>query len=759
MFGADNYDRINAILKSSFKEENGMIEKVKKIIWLLILCLFICSDCITLNAAEDDNLPTPHSQDSYGRIRKSSLSVTDDGYMRVYYNGQMICIEFYDFNFNLLSKKSVDMELSYWGGFYAGEKYYYIAVGQDNDEEDDTAEVLRIIKYDKNWNRLGAASITGNLQLFDGGVTTVFDHGHAAFTERNGTLYLATGHGGYRLGDGLRHQGLILIAVDTDSMTGEIIRSDLLHSFAQCMAHDEDYVYLAELSDAQKSILLSQYEGSGVDTKTKNTIKALEIGDVSCANLDDMALSADNVFCLGTSVDQTKYGKEENLSYNIYLTVTPKNNFTEESTTLKWITDYNDGYSGYTFRDLHITKINDNRFMIAWTKFGNGEAPESINTYDDILSGAYMHYVFVDGNGDIIGKENTCLSASMTDCRPVLNGTSISYYASDDMNVGFYTIDAYSGEADKKVYRIAGKDAVWDIDGDVLTISGAGKVEYTYQFWPYDIHKKIKKIVFEDGIEEISERSFAHFENLTEVVIPDSVTYIGSEAFFVNSFYSSRHKIVICGNDGSYAEQYANYNKLDFKSPSGNVKVADFIFASYENCDFYKDASGDVRCYDSKGKPVINDFKCDGEYTYYFQADGTAMKDRLTYHPDGIHVIYFDENGHEVFSDFANVKKTIAGEDVNDFCFFDVFGYMYVDVLTYDKTGTVLYYANPYGVMEMGKWFQFSDTVKWADGTSAEGIAGGYGYADADGTLLTNTQTTDWEGRSCYLQGNGVALY
>ena len=187
--------------------------------------------------------------------------------------------------------------------------------------------------------------------------------------------------------------------------------------------------------------------------------------------------------------------------------------------------------------------------------------------------------------------------------------------------------------------------------------------------------------------------------------------------------------------------------------------LAGAMFATYEGYDFYKNAAGDVRCYDSDGNPVINEFKCDGTYTYYFQLDGTAMKDRLSYHPDGEHVIYFDAEGHEVFSDFANVKKTISGEDVNDFCFFNVFGYMYVDVITYDKEGKNLYYANPYGVMEMGKWFQFSDTVKWADDTPAEGIAGGYGYANEDGTLMTNTQTYDWEGRSCYLQGNGVAAY
>lgn len=58
------------------------------------------------------------------------------------------------------------------------------------------------------------------------------------------------------------------------------------------------------------------------------------------------------------------------------------------------------------------------------------------------------------------------------------------------------------------------------------------------------------------------------------------------------------------------------------------------------------------------------------------------MKDRLTYHPDGEHVIYFDSEGHDVFSDFARVKKSISGDNVNDLCFFDVYGYMYVDVVT-----------------------------------------------------------------------------
>ena len=41
-------------------------------------------------------------------------------------------------------------------------------------------------------------------------------------------------------------------------------------------------------------------------------------------------------------------------------------------------------------------------------------------------------------------------------------------------------------------------------------------------------------------------------------------------------------------------------------------------------------------------------FFSDGVYTYYLQSDGSPMTNRLTYHPDGEHIIYFDENGHEV---------------------------------------------------------------------------------------------------------------
>ena len=68
--------------------------------------------------------------------------------MRVFYDGKKIGIEYYDDNFMIQSKKSLDMELELWGGFYAGSDAYYLVEGQKNTAESDTAEVIRVIKYD-----------------------------------------------------------------------------------------------------------------------------------------------------------------------------------------------------------------------------------------------------------------------------------------------------------------------------------------------------------------------------------------------------------------------------------------------------------------------------------------------------------------------------------------------------------------------------------------------------------------------------------
>lgn len=95
--------------------------------------------------------------------------------------------------------------------------------------------------------------------------------------------------------------------------------------------------------------------------------------------------------------------------------------------------------------------------------------------------------------------------------------------------------------------------------------------------------------------------------------------------------------------------------------------------------------------------------------------DGTVMKDRLIYHPDGKHVIYFDGQGHEVFSAFSHVSRSIEGDAVNDECYFNIYGYMYVNTVTYDTTGKKLYYINEYGQMQHDGWFKFNPDAGYGD--------------------------------------------
>ena len=140
--------------------------------------------------------------------------------------------------------------------------------------------------------------------------------------------------------------------------------------------------------------------------------------------------------------------------------------------------------------------------------------------------------------------------------------------------------------------------------------------------------------------------------------------------------------------------------------------------------------------YLADGTLVRDAFFCDGEHTFYLQYDGTPMTHRLTYHPDGEHIIYFDQNGWEVFNDFAFVEENMEGEEVDDVCFFDTYGYMYVDRMTWgpsesyfafnqDESGlvshapdifgnprdysSVQFYVSPYGNINCGGLFTFPD--------------------------------------------------
>ena len=588
------------------------MERIKKNLRTVLLAL--CGVMLFLLPAQSVRaalLPTASDNMTVSLRRKSDLVNVDNGYMRVFYNGTSIGIEYYDNNFKILSKKSVAMELPVWGGFYAGSDGYYVVEGKNNLEEDDKAEIIRVIKYDKGWRRKGAASITGNTDLFGGEVRFPFNYGCVEFAEQGDNLYIVTGHEGYvdpNFGQG--HQGFLMIAVDKASMTGKIVDSDLWHSFAQYIKSSDSYLYVLEQSEGSRYTKLSRYD---TDTMEKTSIPVFKYGGskdsawaIACyASVDGMVLSKNNVLCLGTSIDQSKYdtASSSGAAHNIYLTVTPMSDFSEGATEVKWLTDYVGNHK--SFLGAKITKINDYRFMISWEEYdteGTGEP-------NDDLSSSVLHYLYIDEKGNKISKEYTA-AAPISDCQPIVKDSKVIYYASNANTVNFYSINSSNGAMSKNTYRALGENATWNFSNGVLTVSGTGKISLAEKIhrnpisstagtivystdgkWAKAILNNTKKIIIKSGITEIGKESFADFPNLKEVIlepgvkcirekafyscenlrkitIPSSVTKIEKDILWTGSYWvgDSSHVVYasIYAEPGSYAVQYAKQNDIQY---------------------------------------------------------------------------------------------------------------------------------------------------------------------------------------------------
>ncbi|MCF0132686.1 MAG: Ig-like domain-containing protein [Blautia sp.] len=545
-----------------------------------------------------------------GGIRTEAMVATANGFCRVVCKNGVIYAEDYDKACQLIRKKPIAMELPVYGGFFAGKNAYFIAEGQYNTEEDDNKEVIRVIKYDFNWNRLGAASISSGESYF-AKVRYPFDAGCCEMEETGGMLYLVTGHEGYvdeEVGQG--HQGFLGIRINESTMKGEIVDYDLWHSFAQYIkAKDEDHIFVAELSEGSRCAELSMGDK---DSLRRNVINILPYGGTrtsawaipTFATVDGIELSANNVITVGTSIDQSRYDAiyngEAARAYNLYITVTPIQNFTETATKVIWLTNYTQTKD---FTGVRITKINDNRFVIYWEEEYNSSDDE-LPDPEDQLSDHTLHCQYIDGEGNKIGKEyirRTAISGS----NAVSSGDKVIYTASSNNRVGFYNIDDNENDFKQKSYNVIGNNLTWNIKNGVLTVSGTGPMypidpEVTNSGGDYiatynsasawrRYSDKIQEIVVEKGVTTISDHAFYNLANVRKVTIADTVKEIGDDAFgriraltecivpasvtkmgkdiFKTGYYwvpdgTPVINVHLCAEKGSYAENYAKENDI-----------------------------------------------------------------------------------------------------------------------------------------------------------------------------------------------------
>ena len=198
-----------------------------------------------------------YNQWNWAEVSKSYMYSQDNKPVRVEALNDKIIVEFFSDEFNLLSTKTINYELPVFGGFFCGKDALYVMYGQENTTNSDIAEVVRIVKYDFNWNK------TGSVSYFGENTSVPFDGGASDFAEYGNILYIRTCHEMYS-----GHQANMTFAINTSTMTSISCYTKVMnigigyvsHSFNQFIRIDGDKVIAVDHGDANpRSVVLGQY--------------------------------------------------------------------------------------------------------------------------------------------------------------------------------------------------------------------------------------------------------------------------------------------------------------------------------------------------------------------------------------------------------------------------------------------------------------------------------------------------------------------
>ena len=366
---------------------------------------------------------------------KSYLTVCDNGnYMRVQsgaIEGKLL-VEYYSSDFEPLSTKLIDNELPVFGAFYDSGDNYYVLSGQENPKQNDSLEVFRITKYDKNWNKIKSCG------LYGANTTVPFDAGSARMTHSGDHLLVRTCHEMYKSSDGNNHQSNVTIEVDmpsmtiTDSYTG-VMNVDygyVSHSFNQFIKTDGNHIVALDHGDAHpRSAVLVKYNSdfttgkffpsyfdkvSNIDVVTYPEYTAGHYNYTGAA-IGGFDVSSSSYIVAQSTVDLDYINTSE--TRNVYVSAVSKDLSTNK---LNKITSYAEGTDSASAPQL--VKINNNSFLLLWAR-------------DTKVS-----CVKLNADGTVNGSIHT-FEGSLSDCQPVIKNGRAVWYVYDKNNVTFNSLN------------------------------------------------------------------------------------------------------------------------------------------------------------------------------------------------------------------------------------------------------------------------------------------------------------------------------
>lgn len=363
------------------------------------------------------------------------------GLTRVESTGGRIVVEDYDDSFTFLSGRTFNKELPHWGGFFAGEDYNFLIYGQFNLGESDSVEVLRVVKYDKDWNRLGQASVYGaNTQK-------IFPSGSLRCAEADGVLYIHTCHTMYKSEDGLNHQANMRIVVREQDMAVTEVACEVgtytgyvSHSFNQyILADHEGNLVTANHGDAypRAIVLYKLFDKAGSEQIHSGPLKygyaqTDRFPGETGANYTGATLGGLAETSSGYLMSYTFNGGVGSYPRNqAYLAYAPKSDFaqagtgTEVNLQITQVTHYDSANRGNPNSVKLVPTSLDGGYLL-WNRYYGDGTDLSYTTYS------------ADGS---IGSEQTVADVRLSDCQPIFYNGKVVWYTTTNSAPVFYTLD------------------------------------------------------------------------------------------------------------------------------------------------------------------------------------------------------------------------------------------------------------------------------------------------------------------------------
>ncbi len=348
------------------------------------------------------------------------------GLTRVEYNNGQIVVEDYDNDFRLCASRNIPAELPIWGGFFAGENYNFVIFGQENESQDDSREVVRVVKYSKTWERLGQAS------LYGANTTVPFDAGSLRCAEYGDYLYIRTCHEMYQSPDGRNHQANLTLAVRQSEMT-------LTDSYHIVMNSGVGYVS----HSFNQFVLVDQNQN----------IVTLDHGDAYPRGIVLMRYN-------DAKAGGDKFSGEVTSSLLVTFPGQTGDNYTGAAiggfaeTASGYVTAFNyDGIGGGGTREIYIGYTAKDGMSSTVNKITEGGEMRTPVLVSSGLDGGFL--MWNDANGTFYyaryGNEGevgsiVTVDAALSDCQPICHDGKIVWYVTSNSVPKFFELDMTSGE-------------------------------------------------------------------------------------------------------------------------------------------------------------------------------------------------------------------------------------------------------------------------------------------------------------------------